>query len=147
MIFSGSLHMSFHTDVLTVNIAALGADVRWCSCGPFHTQDLAAATFTENDAPSACAWMGETLPEYWWCPVQMMTVPGGNGCDQFVKDGGDATLVILNGKEIEGKFAKGGSLPDPACTDSAESKYILPLLMDPVPSDKTMYSRVVAKYS
>jgi adenosylhomocysteinase len=138
--------MSFQTEVLTVNIAALGADVLWRSCGPLHTQDHAAASFTENDAPAACAWwMGETLPECWWCPVQMMTVHGGNGCVQFVKDGGDATMVILKGEDIEGKVDKGGSLPDPACTYSAESKCILQLLRDPIPADMTMYSRMVTK--
>merc|ERR1711879_1010784 len=62
------------------------------------------------------AWKGETLPEYWWCTEQMMTVPGADGCDQLVDDGGDATLLIHKGKEFEAKFAKDGSLPDPAST-------------------------------
>merc|ERR1712057_157956 len=68
---------------------------------------------------------GETLPEYWWCTEQMMTVPGKDGCDLLVDDGGDATLLIHKGKEYEEKFAKDGSLPDPASTDNAEFKCIL----------------------
>jgi len=70
--------------------------------------------------------------EYWWCTEQMMTVPGEDGCDQLVDDGGDATLLIRKGKEFEEKFAKDGSLPDPASTDNAEFKCILQLLRDSI---------------
>jgi len=88
------------------------------------------------------AWKGETLPEYWWCTEQMMTVPGADGCDLLVDDGGDATLLIHKGKEMEEKFAKDGSLPDPASTTNAEFKCILQLLKDSIPADKTKYSRM-----
>merc|ERR1712166_1539865 len=88
---------------------------------------------------------GETLPEYWWCTEQMMTVPGQDGCDFLVDDGGDATLLIHKGKEFEAKFAKDGSLPDPASTDNAEFKCILQLLKDSIPADKTKYSRMAKK--
>merc|ERR1712161_185564 len=73
---------------------------------------------------------------------QMMTVPGQDGCDQLVDDGGDATLLIHKGKEFEEKFAKDGSLPDPNSTTNAEFKCILQLLKDSIPSDKTKYSRM-----
>merc|ERR1719327_2255852 len=86
--------------------------------------------------------MGETLPEYWWCTEQMMTVPGKDGCDQLVDDGGDATLLIHKGKEFEEKYAKDGSLPDPNSTDNAEFKCILTLLKDSIPADKTKYTRM-----
>merc|ERR1711966_347960 len=78
----------------------------------------------------------------WWCTEQMMTVPGQDGCDQLVDDGGDATLLIHKGKEFEEKFAKDGSLPDPSSTDNAEFKCILQLLMDSIPADKTKYTRM-----
>merc|ERR1711920_1209400 len=74
-----------------------------------------------------------------------MTIPGADGCDQLVDDGGDATLLIHKGKEFEEKFAKDGSLPDPASTDNAEFKCILQLLKDSIPADKTKYTRMAAK--
>merc|ERR1711884_959366 len=73
-----------------------------------------------------------------------MTVPGADGCDQLVDDGGDATLLIHKGKEFEAKFAQDGSLPDPTTTDNAEFKVILQLLKDLIPQDKTKYTRMAA---
>jgi len=75
----------------------------------------------------------------------MMTVPGADGCDQLVDDGGDATLLMHKGKEFETKYAKDGSLPDPSSTDNAEYKCILQLLKDSIPADKTKYTRMAAK--
>merc|ERR1719215_353158 len=125
-------------------LAALGAKVRWCSCNIFSTQDHAAAAIAKANTSTVFAWKGETLPEYWWCTEQMMTVPGADGCDQLVDDGGDATLLIHKGKELEAKFAKDGSLPDPNTTDNAEFKCILSLLRDSIPQDKTKYTRMAA---
>merc|ERR1712084_166033 len=76
---------------------------------------------------------------------QMMTVPGADGCDQLVDDGGDATLLIHKGKELEKKYAKDKSLPDPSSTDNAEYKCILQLLNDSIPNDATKYTRMAAK--
>merc|ERR1712213_48707 len=76
---------------------------------------------------------------------QMMTVPGADGCDQLVDDGGDATLLIHKGKEYEEKFAKDGSLPDPSSTENAEFKCILELLKESIKVDKTKYTRMAAK--
>merc|ERR1712078_244028 len=90
-------------------------------------------------------WKGETLAEYWRCTEQMMTVPGEDGCDLLVDDGGDATLLIHKGKEFEEKYAKDGTLPDPASTTNAEFKCILQLLKDSIPLDKTKYTRMCAK--
>jgi len=142
---NGSLHMTIQTGVLIETLAALGATVRWCSCNIFSTQDQAAAAIAKANTATVFAWKGETLDEYWWCTEQMMTVPGADGCDQLVDDGGDATLLIHKGKEYEEKFAKDGSLPDPATTDNAEFKVILQLLKDSIPLDKTKYSRMAAK--
>merc|ERR1712107_23501 len=110
------LHMTIQTGVLIETLAALGATVRWCSCNIFSTQDHAAAAIAKAGTSTVFAWKGETMGEYWWCTEQMMTVPGADGCDQLVDDGGDATLLIHKGKELEEKFAKDGSLPDPAST-------------------------------
>merc|ERR1719422_1938758 len=137
--------MTIQTGVLIETLAALGATVRWCSCNIFSTQDHAAAGIAKAGTATVFAWKGETLKEYWWCTEQMMTVPGADGCDQLVDDGGDATLLIHKGKEFEEKFAKDGSLPDPTTTDNAEFKVILQLLKDSIPQDKTKYTRMAAK--
>merc|ERR1712048_552902 len=139
---NGSLHMTIQTGVLIETLAALGATVRWASCNIFSTQDHAAAAIAKAGTLTVFAWKGETLPEYWWCTEQMMTVPGEDGCDQLVDDGGDATLLIHKGLEFETKFAKDGSLPDPSSTDNAEFKCILQLLKDSIPADKTKYTRM-----
>jgi len=145
MNINGSLHMTIQTGVLIETLSALGATVRWCSCNIFSTQDQAAAAIAKAGTSTVFAWKGETLEEYWWCTEQMMTVPGADGCDQLVDDGGDATLLIHKGKEYEAKFAKDGSLPDPSSTDNAEFKVILQLLKDSIPQDKTKYTRMAAK--
>jgi adenosylhomocysteinase len=139
---NGSLHMTIQTAVLIETLEALGAKVRWCSCNIFSTQDHAAAAIAKKGTCSVFAWKGETLPEYWWCTEQMMTVPGKDGCDQLVDDGGDATLLIHKGKEFEEKFAKDGSLPDPNSTTNPEFKCILQLLKDSIPADNTKYTRM-----
>merc|ERR1712048_418217 len=90
------------------------------------------------------AWKGETLPEYWWCTEQMMTVPGADGCDLLVDDGGDATLLMHKGKEYEDKFEKDGSLPDPASTTNAEFKCVLQLLKDSIPANPLKYTKMAA---
>jgi len=141
---NGSLHMTIQTGVLIETLAALGAKVRWCSCNIFSTQDHAAAAIAKAGTSTVFAWKGETLPEYWWCTEQMMTVPGADGCDLLVDDGGDATLLIHKGKELEAKYAKDKSLPDPSSTDNAEFKCILQLLKDSIPADPTKYTRMAA---
>merc|ERR1712193_556319 len=133
------------TGVLIETIAALGAKVRWASCNIFSTQDHAAAAIAKAGTSTVFAWKGETLAEYWWCTEQMMTVPGEDGCDQLVDDGGDATLLIHKGLEFETKFAKDGTLPDPASTDNPEFKCVLQLLKDSIQVDKTKYTRMSKK--
>ncbi|KAL9139707.1 S-adenosyl-L-homocysteine hydrolase [Amphidinium carterae] len=139
---NGSLHMTIQTGVLIETLAALGAKVRWASCNIFSTQDHAAAAIAKAGTSTVFAWKGETLPEYWWCTEQMMTVPGADGCDQLVDDGGDATLLIHKGRELELKFEKDGSLPDPDSTDNPEFKCILQLLKESIQTDKTKYTRM-----
>jgi hypothetical protein len=90
---AGSLHMTIQTAVLIETLVALGAEVRWCSCNIFSTQDHAASAIA-RDSASVFAWKGETLEEYWWCTEQALTWPDGEGADLLVDDGGDATLII-----------------------------------------------------
>ena len=83
----GSLHMTIQTAVLIESLQSLGADVRWCSCNIFSTQDHAAAAIADGGTP-VFAWKGETLEEYWWCTWQALQFPGGKGPELIVDDGG-----------------------------------------------------------
>ena len=96
----GSLHMTIQTAVLIETLIELGADVRWCSCNIFSTQDHAAAAIAAAGIP-VFAWKGETLEDYWDCTWNALTWPDGSGPDQIVDDGGDATLLIHKGVELE----------------------------------------------
>ncbi|HTO07279.1 MAG TPA: adenosylhomocysteinase [Myxococcota bacterium] len=111
----GSLHMTVQTAVLIETLTALGAEVRWCSCNIFSTQDHAAAAVavgphgTPKDPRGIAvfAWKGESLEEYWWCTREALRFPDGGGPDLIVDDGGDATLLIHKGLEFE----KAGAVP------------------------------------
>ena len=96
----GSLHMTIQTAVLIETLVELGAEVRWCSCNIFSTQDHAAAAIAERGVP-VFAWKGETLEEYWWCTAMAMSFPDGKGPQLIVDDGGDATLLIHKGFKAE----------------------------------------------
>ena len=97
---TGSLHMTIQTAVLIETLVDLGATVRWASCNIFSTQDHAAAAIAEAGVP-VFAWKGETLEEYWWCTLQAVTHPGDKGPELVVDDGGDVTLLIHKGYELE----------------------------------------------
>ena len=130
---TGSLHMTIQTAVLIETLTALGAEVRWCSCNIFSTQDHAAAAVAVGPGGSAedprgvavFAWKGETLPEYWWCTEQALNWPdgedGASGPNMILDDGGDATLLVHKGTEYE----KAGAVPEPASADSEELGVIL----------------------
>ena len=97
---TGSLHMTVQTAVLIETFVELGADVRWASCNIFSTQDHAAAAIAKSGVP-VFAWKGETLREYWWCTQQALDFGDGKGPHLIVDDGGDATLMVHKGVEIE----------------------------------------------
>jgi adenosylhomocysteinase len=97
---TGSLHMTIQTAVLIETLVDLGADVRWASCNIFSTQDHAAAAIAAAGVP-VFAWKGETLEEYWWCTYQAVSHPNGLGPQLVVDDGGDVTLLIHKGVELE----------------------------------------------
>ncbi|MBV9618499.1 MAG: adenosylhomocysteinase [Verrucomicrobia bacterium] len=97
---TGSLHMTIQTAVLIETLRDLGASVRWASCNIFSTQDHAAAAIAKSGTP-VFAWKGESLEEYWWCTYQALSHPDGKGPQLIVDDGGDATLLIHKGYELE----------------------------------------------
>jgi len=97
---TGSLHMTIQTAVLIETLVDLGASVRWASCNIFSTQDHAAAAIAVTGVP-VFAWKGETLEEYWWCTYQAISHPNGKGPQLVVDDGGDVTLLIHKGYELE----------------------------------------------
>jgi len=97
----GSLHMTIQTAMLIETLEILGADVRWASCNIFSTQDHAAAAIAKAGRTAVFAWKGETLEEYWWCTEQALTWPDGSGPDMIVDDGGDATLMVVQGAKVE----------------------------------------------
>ena len=97
---TGSLHMTIQTAVLIETLVSLGAEVRWASCNIFSTQDHAAAAIAATGVP-VFAWKGESLEEYWWCTYQALAHKGGKGPQLVVDDGGDVTLLIHKGYELE----------------------------------------------
>jgi adenosylhomocysteinase len=97
---TGSLHMTIQTAVLIETLVDLGANVRWASCNIFSTQDHAAAAIAKAGVP-VFAWKGETLEEYWWCTAQAVTFPDGKGPQMVVDDGGDVTLLLHKGYQLE----------------------------------------------
>ncbi len=148
----GSLHMTIQTAVLIETLEALGADVRWCSCNIFSTQDHAAAAVVVGrpekggsvDDPRGVpvfAWKGETLEEYWWCTERALDFGDGLGPQQIVDDGGDATLLIHKGVEFE----KAGSVPGPETTDNTEFKEVLKKLAECFADDPQRWTKVAAE--
>ena len=97
---TGSLHMTIQTAVLIETLVELGADVRWCSCNIFSTQDHAASAIAKSGVP-VFAWKGESLEEYWDLTLRAVTFPGNKGPQMVVDDGGDVTLLIHKGCELE----------------------------------------------
>jgi adenosylhomocysteinase len=148
---TGSLHMTIQTAVLIETLTSLGAEVRWCSCNIFSTQDHAAAAVavgpdgTPEDPRGVpvYAWKGETLEEYWWCTEQVLNWPaagedGSVGPNMILDDGGDATLLVHKGTEYE----KAGAVPDPASADSEEFGVILSVLTRALAEDPQRWTRI-----
>jgi adenosylhomocysteinase len=142
----GSLHMTIQTAVLIETLTALGAQVRWCSCNIFSTQDHAAAAVavgregTPEDPRGipVFAWKGETLEEYWRCTERAILWPGEDGPNMILDDGGDATLLVHRGTEYE----RAGAVPDPESADSEELGVILSLLRRSLAEDPRRWTKL-----
>ncbi len=136
----GSLHMTIQTAVLIETLVELGAEVRWCSCNIFSTQDHAAAAIAAAGVP-VFAWKGETLPEYWWCTAMALSFPGGKGPQLIVDDGGDATLLIHKGYRAENDAVTLDVAPS-----SYEEEVILDTLRQLLAEDGDKWHRTVAEW-
>lgn len=136
---SGSLHMTIQTAVLIETLKELGADVRWASCNIFSTQDHAAAAIAKGGTP-VFAWKGESLEEYWDCTYRALTWDDGKGPQLIVDDGGDATLLIHKGYELEN-----GSDWVNSESSSHEEEVIKDLLKKVYEKDPQHWHKVVAE--
>jgi adenosylhomocysteinase len=142
---TGSLHMTIQTAVLIETLTALGAEVRWCSCNIFSTQDHAAAaavvgkdgTAEDPKGVPVFAWKGETLAEYWWCTQQALVWPDG-GPNLILDDGGDATMLVHKGREYE----QAGAAPDPSTGESEEFVHFLTLLNNSIAEDAQRWTKI-----
>jgi adenosylhomocysteinase len=143
---AGSLHMTIQTAVLIETLKVMGANVRWCSCNIFSTQDHAAAAIARERTAAVFAWKGETLDEYWDCTLNAITWPTddgkGDGPDLIVDDGGDMTLLVHEGTKAETAFAKDGTLPDPSSTDNEEFKCVLSIIKKTIAKDPKKWTKV-----
>ena len=152
----GSLHMTIQTAVLIETLTALGADVRWCSCNIFSTQDHAAAavavgppeaggTAEDPKGVSVFAWKGETLDEFWWCTERAMDFgpgeQGPKGPTLIVDDGGDATLMIHKGYQFE----EAGAVPEPGADDPEDLAALLRCLAGTVSQHPKRWHQVAAE--
>ncbi|MEP6753971.1 MAG: adenosylhomocysteinase [Chthonomonadales bacterium] len=137
----GSLHMTIQTAVLIETLVDLGANVRWCSCNIFSTQDHAAAAIAATGVP-VFAWKGESLEEYWWCTDQALTFEGGKGPELIVDDGGDATLLIHKGYDLENGDASWVN----SASESHEESVIKDLLKSVYSSNPRRWNNVVANW-
>src|SRR6202012_5434463 len=134
---TGSLHMTIQTAVLIETLVALGANVRWASCNIFSTQDHAASAIAATGTP-VFAWKGETLEEYWELTLKAILFPGDKGPQLVVDDGGDVTLLIHKGYELENgdrSFVDGKA-------GSHEESVIQKLLKDIFADDSQRWHRV-----
>ncbi len=132
----GSLHMTIQTAVLIETLVELGADVRWCSCNIYSTQDHAAAAIAASGVP-VFAWKGETLEEYWWCTLQALTFDGHQGPTVIVDDGGDATMMIHVGVAAE----KDATILNKV-VDTDDERLLNAILKDVLKEDNGIWSRM-----
>jgi adenosylhomocysteinase len=145
---TGSLHMTIQTAVLIETLTSLGAEVRWCSCNIFSTQDHAAAAAVVGpdgtpDDPKGVpifAWKGETLDEYWWCTERALEWPDDDGPNLILDDGGDATMLVHKGVEYEAA----GAAPDPSTGESEEFVSFLKVLNRSLEEDSQRFTKMAA---
>lgn len=132
---SGSLHMTIQTAVLIETLEALGSKVRWCSCNIFSTQDHAAAAIAAKGKCAVFAWKGETMEEYWECTLKALQFEDGKGPTSIVDDGGDMTMMILEGLKCERLIRDNKPLPNPEEMQSEDEKYLFKIINREVEKD------------
>jgi len=146
---AGSLHMTIQTAVLIETLKSLGADIRWCSCNIYSTQDHAAAAIARDGSAAVFAWKGETIEEYWECTLNAITWPSddgkGDGPDIIVDDGGDMTLLIHEGYKAEIEYEKNGTLPDPSKFDNAEIKCVMSIIARELPKNPKKWHQIAER--
>ena len=135
----GSLHMTIQTAVLIETLVELGAEVRWCSCNIYSTQDHAAAAIAAAGVP-VFAWKGETLEEYWWCTLQALIFEGHQGPNVIVDDGGDATMMVHVGVAAE----KNASVLDKNDVGEDERE-LYAILKNVLVEEKGIWTRIAAE--
>lgn len=140
---TGSLHMTIQTAVLIETLQKLGAEIRWCSCNIFSTQDHAAAAIAKAGTAKVFAWKGENLQEYWELTFEALNFPNNQGPNILVDDGGDATMMILEGAKWEKIYEERQELPDPARYETEDEKNLYAVLKRTIPEDPTRWRRVV----
>jgi len=139
---TGSLHMTIQTAVLIETLKELGADIRWCSCNIYSTQDHAAAAIAQNNSATVFAWKGETIKEYWECTFKALVWPDGTGPDMIVDDGGDVTLLVHEGVKFENEYNKNGTLPDPDNFENLEYKNLTQIINNTLKDDNSFWNRI-----
>lgn len=142
---SGSLHMTIQTAVLIETLQDLGAEVRWCSCNIFSTQDHAAAAIAQAKTAAVYAWKNETADEYWWCTLKALEFADKQGPDSIVDDGGDMTIMLLEGAKWEKIYIEEKKLPDPEAYKYDDEIALYRCLRENIPSDPTRFTRLSEK--
>lgn len=139
---SGSLHMTIQTAVLIETLKELGAEVRWCSCNIFSTQDHAAAAIAQAKSAAVFAWKNETAEEYWWCTLKALEFAGKEGPDSIVDDGGDMTIMLIEGCKWEKLYKEEKKLPDPSAYKYDDEIALYSFLREVIPQDPDRFQRL-----
>lgn len=142
---SGSLHMTIQTAVLIETLHELGAEVRWCSCNIFSTQDHAAAAVAKAKTGAVFAWKGETCDEYWWCTLRALEFGDGQGPDSIVDDGGDMTIMLIEGAKWEKLYRETKQLPDPSAYKYDDEIALYACLREVIPQNPNRFTNLSKK--
>ena len=143
---TGSLHMTIQTAVLIETLHEMGANLRWCSCNIFSTQDHAAAAIADADTAKVFAWKGETLEEYWDCTYNALNWDN-DGPDMIVDDGSDATMLIHEGVKHEKLYEETGVLPDFGELDLVNNEFdcVLNIIKNTLVEDPKKWTKMAEK--
>ncbi|KAM3131694.1 hypothetical protein pb186bvf_016225 [Paramecium bursaria] len=142
---SGSLHMTIQTAVLIETLQALGAKVRWCSCNIFSTQDQAAAAIAKAGTAAVFAWKGMNLDEYWECTLKALDWGNGLGPTLIVDDGGDMTMMLLEGSKWEKIWEEEQRLPDPSRVETEDEQALFRILQLEIPKNPNKFRNYVSQ--